>query len=443
LAYVAEIRTTGSDQNGGCFNTGYSGTTDYSQSDTPILSLSDLTTTGSGTTSVSSVTGGFTPDMARNFINIISGTNFVPGLYEITSVTNSNTVVLSKSPTPNGAGSGGVGNVGGALASPGFLAGQKLGNVVAWMRTGTYNISTGVANVSNGLVIPSSSNYMALLGYYQTRGDFPTDVTKMPIIIYTASTSNVQLLGNYLTSVGNIIIDVNNTPGSSAVYSTFGGNYFFVIAKNAPSQGFYGSNRYTRCAAYNCGSGWSGGLCSGCYAESCSNKGFYNLYAASNCIYVGKQASDIGFHTCRSCWNCTSYKAGGTAFFGYGGIYINCLAVQNGTGFNINYWNTNGIAFNCAGYQNTSGNFYAGTFYNCTNLTVNPFVSTSDLSVNAINVPNLIGNPWIANIPPLSFGLASSTTFKRDVGTGQHQDISGVECSQLIYQIKSSLPEED
>jgi len=462
MAYVAEIRTTGSDQNGGYFNTGYSGTTDYSQRDTPILSLSDLTTTGSGATSVSSVTGGFTPDMAHNFVNIISGTNFVSGLYEITSVTNSNTVVLSKSPTPNGAGSRGVGNIGGAFATPGYFAGNSsFQPSYAWIRAGTYIISVGTSNVSSGTLYgtsqgsgSSSSRY--LFGYYQTRGDNPTDVSKMPYFLYTASTQNVNIIDTGFTIIMNLVIDCNNIAGTTAVNKledagrSDGGAAINVIAKNA-SYGFVGAYPAIGCAAINCNWGFANSCALGCYAEKCASGGF-DCSLASDCIYLSNGGTGRGIYDNRLCENCVVVNSAGDGFYQpNGGVMINCIAVGSaGYGFSGVSGYSQRYTINCAGFSNSSGNYPSGTAdpsyvreYFFRTLSNNPFLSSTDFSLNAISGGGLElrGSDLVGKIPPPTFGFSTATTFKRDVGAGQHSETGVSVAPGWIKQIRGEQEE--
>lgn len=113
---VWRVRIAASDTNGGAFDSSISGAgTDYSDSDIPILSLTDLATSGAVAT-ITSAIGGFTAAMVGNAIYIASGTNFTVGTYFILSVTDANTAVLDRV-CATGAGSAGGGKVGGALAT--------------------------------------------------------------------------------------------------------------------------------------------------------------------------------------------------------------------------------------------------------------------------------------------------------------------------------------
>src|SRR3954451_13297180 len=86
---VWEVRTGGSDSNGGLFTSGQAGAgTDYSQQDAAQLSLTDVVT--DGTTTVTSAVGGFTAAMIGNGINI-AGT-----CYMIATRSSTNTITVDR-----------------------------------------------------------------------------------------------------------------------------------------------------------------------------------------------------------------------------------------------------------------------------------------------------------------------------------------------------------
>src|SRR3954462_191554 len=99
VASVWEIRTGGSDSNGGGWNNRTPGTSvDYSQQDSAQLTLTDLAAASTSTT-LTSATGGFTAAMVGSILQIASGTNAVVGFYEITVYTSSTQVTLDRTPT--------------------------------------------------------------------------------------------------------------------------------------------------------------------------------------------------------------------------------------------------------------------------------------------------------------------------------------------------------
>lgn len=162
---VWEVRTTGSDNNGGGYT---SGGTDYSQQTTAELNPTDLAMTQSSTT-LTSATGGFTAAMVGNIIQITAGTNFDTGFYEITVHTDTNTVTLDRTAASGGNGSGGTGYVGGALATIGKAVGAMVaGNDIYVKATATYSVASAIAPTVGGA---SSDDPSRLIGYTTTRTD--------------------------------------------------------------------------------------------------------------------------------------------------------------------------------------------------------------------------------------------------------------------------------
>lgn len=160
-----EMRTTGSNTNGGLFYNRNPGTSvDYSQQAAAQLALSDIATDGAGTT-LASATGGFTAAMAGNGIYLTGG-GATAGWYEITAYTDTNTVTIDRSA---GASKTGVtGNVGGCLAllTQAVLDAMVTRNVMH-VKSGTYTATGSV----DGQFSPG--NNLAFVGYKTTREDSP------------------------------------------------------------------------------------------------------------------------------------------------------------------------------------------------------------------------------------------------------------------------------
>lgn len=150
------VRTDGDNTNGGGYDSGISGAgTNYSDQASAQLSLTDLATASAGSTTLTSVTGGFTAAMIGNAIQIVSGTNSVPNsFYFITAYTDTNTVTLDRA-CDDGVGglSGGSGKVGGAAANLEIYSGAVYsggnantpivgGNQINIRGTGSYDSAT-------------------------------------------------------------------------------------------------------------------------------------------------------------------------------------------------------------------------------------------------------------------------------------------------------------
>jgi hypothetical protein len=109
---VWRVRPGGNDANGAGYDSAISGAgTDYSQQDSPQLSVTDAVT--NGTTTVTSATGGFTAAMIGNAC-YLSGTGVTSGYYFITARASSTSITVDRAP---GTGTGGTLKVGGAAAT--------------------------------------------------------------------------------------------------------------------------------------------------------------------------------------------------------------------------------------------------------------------------------------------------------------------------------------
>lgn len=178
---VWEYRATdGAANNGGCYDLGDDGGTDYSDQNNAQLSLTDLAMTAAGTT-LTSVTGGFTAAMVDNCIHITSGTNFVAGFYEITVRTDTNTVTIDRDATSGGNGSSGTGAVGGALdiIIDNHVESHVAGNKMYIKNDGQGTMTlTETASTNNDGTQTSPIQYE---GYNTSRGDEPVGTNRPQI----------------------------------------------------------------------------------------------------------------------------------------------------------------------------------------------------------------------------------------------------------------------
>ena len=118
LQYTTGIATTGTSL------TNQTGSIDYSQVDSPVISLSNGASAGSGAT-LTDVSAPFTPVMKGNNLNIASGTNATAGNYTIQTVNSTSSVTLDRNCT-TGVGASIVFTVGGALKDPGVAAASMV-----------------------------------------------------------------------------------------------------------------------------------------------------------------------------------------------------------------------------------------------------------------------------------------------------------------------------
>jgi hypothetical protein len=167
---VFEVRSTGSNTNGGCFDPGVTSPgTDFSQQDTAQVAFTDLVIAAT-TTNLSSVANPFTSASVGNCIQITSGTGFTVGFYEVKSVAGG--VATMDRSVGTAASSGGNGNLGGAnqfITTPmkaiADVGTQSVANLI-WVKAATFTLSA-----TDSTITPSRSYAATLVGYGSTRGD--------------------------------------------------------------------------------------------------------------------------------------------------------------------------------------------------------------------------------------------------------------------------------
>lgn len=220
---VWEFRSTATASmvNGGGFNPASAGT-DYSLQDAAQLTNTDLTTSGAGSTTITSAGGGFTAAMVGNIVHITAGTNFQADWYEIASFTNANNVVLDRTPSSGAAGSVGTFYVGGALSlnsalDDAFFEAIPAASII-WMKSGAYTQGQAISVAST---TSTSTNTSFVNGYLTTRGDGPTG-TNRPSITQGA---NAWVNGQYI-NFSNIIFT-----GTAALMITTGVGSKYVNCK--------------------------------------------------------------------------------------------------------------------------------------------------------------------------------------------------------------------
>jgi len=232
---VWEVRpTNGSDNNGGGFKTGASGT-DYSQQNAVQYALTGLTSSGAGAVIL---TASAAADMVGNIIQVISGTNFTAGFYEITSVSVGVSITVDRNCT-TGAGASGVANIGGALATLGKMhtilttSNQNVTGQIVWFKAESgLAFSASVTFTPNGGAGATASTQ--LNGYTTTRGDNgqvtfqATSGTSYTMVAF-GSPSNLI--------VRNIIFDGNSRTAVSGMSVGGPGQFENCKAINCPATG--------------------------------------------------------------------------------------------------------------------------------------------------------------------------------------------------------------
>jgi hypothetical protein len=173
-----DVRTTGNDANGGAFDPGVTSPgTDFSQQSSAQIAYTDLVIGGT-TTNLTSAANPFTSAHVGNTINITSGTGFTVGRYNVRSVASG--VATMDRAVGTAASTGGVGNLGGSMATPSGALAAIVSNNTVWLKAGTYTITVGIA--------PTSGANLALIGYSAAHGD------NLPGAIITTATNSVNLI---------------------------------------------------------------------------------------------------------------------------------------------------------------------------------------------------------------------------------------------------------
>lgn len=421
-ATVFEVRTTGSDNNGGGFVTG-SGGTDYSQQTAAQQNFNGTTITASDVSIGSTLTlAGVTADATwvGNLLNITGGTNFTVGVYQILSQTGS-TITLDRNAT-TAAGAAMTGNMGGCFATIGKAVGlMSVTGMITYVKaTATYSISTGIATVSG---INTALGVNRIIGYTTTRGDLgrPTIQTTAAVNAYTDANGGHRL--------ENFIVD-NNSVGSLGV--SLSGNYssiFNCTVKNTTGNGvnIAGiSSGAVQCEITNTANQFIGGTGAyflGCWFHAINNSNgvIYNSGTATvieDCIFD----SNPGVST--DCINvvslpasvrrCVFYNTGRTGISNASahslhGEISNNIFVSNG-GYGINWSVASPVRDDVnihhnAFYNNTSGarnGLNAGT--GDVTLTGDPFIASGSANFALNNTAGQGAACRIAGYPGVMIG---------------------------------------
>lgn len=443
-----EVRTTGNDaQCSGGFKSGATGT-DYSQQNAAQFSGSNLVVDASVNTKVTSASHNFVAADVGNLIQITAGSGWTTGFYEIVSVA-SNAATLDRSPAATST-TGGTWWEGGAMGTPGKVAGVKVAGNDVWIKAGTYVFTTSTANVSGGVVNDNTggnngTDISRWEGYGSVRGDKGTKpVLQAPssgsfgVYLVTATTS--------FTVADNLCVDGGgNTTAGLGGWDVGGGSYIAGIRLKAMRTVTYGfrssggnDSQLVFCEATGCSAAGfrNDGTTSLIYCISHGNTGGSGhgfMYSANDvlvgCIAYGNDYGFVSLSVGARFINCDAF---GNTHDGWniqsvqGEFFLNCISYSNG-GYG---WNAIGgvvalgTLINCAGGSNTSGN-YTGfqAVENFVILTGDPFTSsgTGDFSLN--NTAGAGATCRAAGQPGVFPG--GITTGYVDIGAAQHQDVGG------------------
>lgn len=444
-----DVRSGGSDNNGGGFKSGASGT-DRSQQTAAHASGTNLTVDAVTNTDVAP--DGYTPAAADvgNVIQITAGAGFTAGFYEIASI-QSGKWRLDRSPAATGT-SGATWAIGGALATPGKAGQAHVAGNTIWLKQATYTITSASSNVAGGCltIAASTSTQQTILQGWDTNRTIGNTDTK-PIIKADGVITSFTLVATAGSGVhiNNVEVDGNSRSSSRGISFGAYNQVFRCNVKNCTNYGFYAQPTSVAILCYATGCSSASAFydmsCIGCVAYANTSHGFQAHSQAvtySDCCSI----SNTGASTCGFiadsfvefiASNCTAYGNGQHGFYFSSGntghnSAVNCLAVGNGAyGYTNSSTATNMTwLFSCAGYNNTSGNVNATYIptsrqQNFTALSADPFVSAAGLDFALNNTAgggaSLRASGWPGSAAAYQLPGLSTLSY-RDIGAAQHQD---------------------
>lgn len=394
-----DVRTTGSDTNGGAFDPGVGspGTDESTSAGVAITITLTGTTTGTGSPVFSATTHG-----PGNFVHIASGSGCTTGWFEILSqAAGTATFDHAMGTAANVC----VGTLGGSMATPtATVALMTVSGNTAWIQSGTYTVTAQIALPSAGFGLAT------IAGYGSTHGDFGT----APLI--TTSTSGLQsiVLVNSGASWNLTNLSWSNTTGGTrsigfyqnvaSVFTFIDKNTWdgFTTAIHNPYSNASFVTSITRNEIKNCTIGInvvSGFQLEGSYIHGCttglqvSTTGNTRasvdhtvISGGTNSIVLNNGSQPTAFFLTNSVLASPSGDAissGVTALH----LFMTSSIIYGAGGFGINATGNSlfmrGPGYNAWG-SNTSGNVSSGAVYS-TDLTgiSNPFVSATNFALAA------------------------------------------------------------
>lgn len=351
---VWEVRpTVGSDNNGGGFVPGSSGT-DWSQQTSPQYALTGIASSGSGNTVLSTLAAA---DMVGNIAQVTSGTNFNKGMFEVTSVSVGVSITfgtnIGGSSICSGVGASGVINIGGALATLAILY-RVINSATQMIASNTIYIKATGSLTLTAVIQNFDVNYFTVIGYTSTRGD-----NGRATITTSTNSINLYELGNsgYTSFWYNIAFtNTAGTPGDAYYFNS--NNTQVVIFQNCLFNGFAIAINFSTYLAYHV-------LFVACEITGCTTAGvscefpqymeFDDCYIHGNAIGVSVNPNGNSTYGANVLFNRTVIYNNTT----YGVIGYPGASGQSGIGLVFSFWNC-AIVSNGSDGVNTVGNNSVG-----------------------------------------------------------------------------------
>jgi hypothetical protein len=436
---VFEVRSTGSDTNGGGLVVGTAASgSDYTRQDTPQWSATDGgVTTGNATITTASADAG----MVGYLVYIAGGTGTMTATWrEVISVVAGVSITVEATTgllTTTGA----TLHVGGALVSPGLASNIGTSGNTAYVQNigADGNTTYDIPNLTAGSHGPlNSASAMTFQGYTTNRSLGNTD----PRPRLRATGSTVTLVASAAELVSGFWLDGN---GQTAARATNGG-YFVRCYFTGFNTVSGGSNTFLYAESTANSAIVLMGNCVWCEAHANTATGIgsggANQQISDSISWGNTGASSEGFTIAHLGVTVRNSIAWGNGQYGIydsttGGTYIiNCISGNHsaGKGYSLS---SNSILMNSYGFNNNSANNTASNtmIVAYTTLTTTPFVSaaTGNFALNNLNDGTGSGATLrAAGFPSLL--PAGLTAAYGDVGAAQHQDSgAGVTAAQRSF----------
>lgn len=477
---IWRIRAGGNALNAGGFDPSTSGAgRDYTDQDSPVVSVTDWATSGAGSTALTSATANIPSDVIGNWVRISAGTNFTADYYRITGWNSATSITVAVSPTPSGAGSGGTGRIGGAWAffhnascsyggsySPPVESPCRSGNIIYIRGAGsdfpssadyTSSIFFAFSGVGSSTSGDSTNGRLRIVGYNgRPRIDSnymlirQADYITFENIIVKGTGTNSLTSGFIFCPVDayNCVFDQGGYDGIGLYAARRVDRCEFIssVAGSSPRPavqlaGSGGTSPHVRNCVFN---GWKGAAVwiSNYGGSVCDN-------VISGCYYGIEDGTGNPTHhidiTNNSIYNCTShgiYLSGAANAAVEARIMDNILCKNGGYGIKVN--GTLAVNDRCMPDWLHSRNFFgSGTGVENTSGTVSGISSGSgDVTLTVLPWTNAASNDFSLNTTagggvlvraaggftlPHSFGVSY-----RDGGAIQHQDSGGGGSTTII-----------
>ena len=371
---------------------GNGGGYDYSQQAGAQLTLTDLACVAASTT-LTSATGGFTALMVGNVLQITSGTNDLPGWYEITAYTSTNQVTIDRTCASGGDMSAATGSVGGAwefgtTVDDDFFEAHVAGNI-CYIKSGTHTTLGGnVSQASDG----TAALLIRTVGYNANRATRPTGSDR-PVIPCGAY---------YFGATGNCITYENLELTGTAAYVFYMGGTGLAVYNCKATNSSGSAERY---AFYTVGGGTHGIAC-----EGISTNG-YAFYGGS-AEYCYAHDSKYGFFGCSSTMSCIADTCTTYGISQGAGVTAQCTIYACGTGIYFSATGLPSFVLNCIVDGCTTGIDASATKIGSL-IAFTCFDNTTNLAANVarcIQEGNQYGDPGLADPANADFSITSADT---------------------------------